>query len=516
MAKLFTYITENESFSEAKIFELDQSDQAIGLLDMIGPPEPIPPEPTPLRAGEDPKPPSVDQILHSYIGVGNVLRFIHGDIVTQPTKLGLNSDVCYYKELDASCAPVNEEALNVILVEEPNGPPVATNPHGFAQTVGGDLLYISDYDSTKIWLLDYEALANPDTTTDPGNPFVIINGIDIPVGNGPKDILPELDPDYQYHGNGITVIQDTEDDGAWYLFALFIASNNVPTQADPREPPEPYLESQLVRIKLDSQGNAVRIDKAIAVGRNAVDMDVTDDENGNPVLLITAIGGPQKEDDTNEIYSMITKVENLFTTLDTTPLLIGDVAPYRGDFRCLTVGNDGRVRILIGYFGPSYTGFNWAVYEGDKDALLGLENETISGAVKKNILTEIGGDTCAPGFFWGIMSGGGRLILIKGSEMVITDETDPYLNASVPGKNVIFGRGTGTGNIGDVNMNSLNFTWATMQQILQQQLAGEGLLHHRDHHHRRHHHIRHLAIQAMQAALAAGAGGGASEESGGN
>jgi hypothetical protein len=518
MAKLFTYIAENESFSEAKIFELDQSDQATGLLDMIGPPQKVPPDPPSLslRTGEDPETPSVDQILHSYIGVGNVLRFIKGDIVTQPANLGLTSDVCYYTELNDSYEPAGGPGTSNVILKYGNNT-VATNPHGIAQRVEvvtddgppatvtlvvGETLYISDYDSTKIWLLGYEDLATPETDNQ-DNPFVTVSGIDV------QSVLPEVNPaEYQYHGNGIMAIQD-KSNGTWYLFALFIVSSNAPTQQADPEPPAPYLESQLVRIKLPYASVA---DLAVvSVGRNAVDMDEVD---GN--ILITAIGGPQKEDDTNEIFSMITKVENLFTTLDTTPLLIGDVAPY-GDFRCLAVGDDGYVNILTGYFGAGYTGFNWAVYRVHKDVLLEQHDLSLSDAVDDEILKDIGHDTCTPGFFWGIMAGGGRLILIRGSEMVITDETEPYLNESEPGMNVIFGRGpVSEGGIGGANMNSLNFTWATEWLLSQQQqLTGEGLLRHRRHH-QRHHHIRHLAMQAMQAALAARVADGASEESGGN
>jgi hypothetical protein len=182
------------------------------------------------------------------------------------------------------------------------------------------------------------------------------------------------------------------------------------------------------------------------------------------------------------------------------------------------VGDDGKVNILVGYFNDDgYNGFDWKVYRIDKDELLDLDNATISQAVEDKILEPIGGDTGTGGYFWGIVAGADLLILIKGSDMVITTEAAPDFkdytgdpNPPDPITNVIFHRGRVAGDIGDANMNSLNFTWATMEQILQQRLAGGQPLHHR------HHHIRHLAMQAMQAALAAGAAGGMSEETGGN
>jgi hypothetical protein len=529
--KFFTYIVENQDYDLAHLFKLDQEDPPADPLEGIGTPVDTGYSPLTPPAGRDSETPRSDLILDSYIGRdGNnqaVLRFILGKIVTQPAELGQTSDVCYYTELSDIWRDAGE-AWDVILKDNGNNT-VATNPHGFAQLVGSaiDKLYISDYDATKIWLLGCEDIKNA-TQATPTDPFTLTlpTPIDIPVG----DVLPELpepgpEEDYQYHGNGIMALQDSEGD--WYLFALFIASNNVPT---PEDKPDPYLESQLVRIKLNSDGTAAVAGGIVVapVGRNAVDMDVTDD-GGNPVILITAIGGPQKGDDgaagTNGTYSKITKVYDLFSATFTelgniTDLLIGDAGPY-GDFRGLAVGSDGNVNILAGHFNSiSYTGFDWAVYRIGKGALLDLNELPLSEAVEEETLEKIGGDTGTGGYFWGIVAGGGLLILTKGSEMVITREADPDFTEYAPGnepdpiRNVIFHRGTAAGDIGDANINSLDFTWAT-EQLLQQLASDRRLGGHHHHRHHRHHHIRHLAQQAMRAALAAGIAGGVSEETGG-
>jgi hypothetical protein len=76
-----------------------------------------------------------------------------------------------------------------------------------------------------------------------------------------------------YHDNGIMAIQD-KSNGDWYLLAV---SGNAPT---PDVPPEPYLNSQLVRIKLNSDGTGVEEMVVTPVGRNAVDMDVVDPAGG--------------------------------------------------------------------------------------------------------------------------------------------------------------------------------------------------------------------------------------------
>jgi hypothetical protein len=84
---------------------------------------------------------------------------------------------------------------------------------------------------------------------------------------------------YICHGNGSMAIQD-KSNGGWYLFALFIASNDMPTQKTEPEPPEPYLGSRLVRIKLNSDGTGVEEMVMTPIGRNAVDMDMVDPAGG--------------------------------------------------------------------------------------------------------------------------------------------------------------------------------------------------------------------------------------------
>ena len=214
-----------------------------------------------------------------------------------------------------------------------------------------------------------------------------------------------------------------------------------------------------------------------------------------------------------------------FTGGNKTDLITGDfdgVIPASYDFRSLAVSDDGQVAfILTGYFNSDrYTGFDWKLYRANISVLLALQSSiTISQAIQQGIFTEIAGDTGDPGYYWGLITGAGLLILIKGSELVLTYEDNPdfteYTNPQpVPRSNVIFRRGDNPtdGEIGDLNINSIDFTWATLQMLLQeQQLAGEGDQKERPPHHH-HHHIHHLA-QAAQAAQPAGGTG--LEESGG-
>jgi hypothetical protein len=428
-----------------------------------------------------------------------------GKISTEPDELGQTSTSCVYTELSASYARVGSRS-DIPL--QYGTAPAATDPHGFAQI--GEMLYIVDYDSTKIWLLNNEALGQA-TGLDPLTVGVIDAGSVLPTLPTPTATAV-----YQYHGNGIVAIKNGS---TWYLFVLFIASNNVPT---PQNPPNPYLDSRLVRIKLPGTNPGEIVQIPITDCFNAVDMDVVDDANGNPVLLISAIGGPQNGGSTNEIYSKITKVYNIFSSPfteagNTAVLITGDldgVSPPTYDFRSLAVSDDEtKAFILTGYFNDgNYTGFDWKLYWISITDLLNPSKPdlTISEAVTSGELHLIGGATGAAGWYWGVMAGEGRLLFIRGSDLVIMDESNPDF-----GNTKTFYPGTGTGQIGGLNINSLDFTEATLQQItyeqLDEQLTHEGASqdhpHRRRHHHHHHHHLAQIAAKAAQAAARAAQAG---------
>ncbi|MDR3115361.1 MAG: hypothetical protein LBU25_07565 [Treponema sp.] len=472
---LFTYTVTDIDFQDTKLYHIDRDDEDPDVLGGIQ-------DPVDKNTDPEPEVPSQDVVVHSYSGSGrNSLRFLVGKITTLPSKWGQTSETCVYTELDDSWEVVGDFS-DITLVERGSNTPAATDPHGFAQIE--DMLYIVDYDSTKIWLLGNEELAGAG-----GSTLTLANApIDIPIGT----VLPRLPPSspteaYQYHGNGIVALQDENKD--WYLFALFIVSNNVPT---PNAPPEPYLDSQLVRIKVSgTTGGAMDV---VPVGPNAVDMDVVNDAQGKPMaILISAIGGSQKADATSDVNSRISKVSGLFLpTLTPTTLLTGDDI---GDFRGLAMYKDGndneKVCILTGYFSEHYTGFNWALYWIDAGNLLAMPEETpISAVIEEGPLHPIGSETSDPGYYWSIMAGGGRLVFIKGSAMVIMDADNP--EPAFGGNNVTFGKGSGAGEIGNINANSIDFTEATLERIALEQRTLK-LIRHRHHH--RHHHLHHLAQQ---------------------
>jgi hypothetical protein len=478
--KLLTYTVSNKDFQETKLYHIDRDDsKGSGPLDGI-----LPPDDTEYPLYTAPTTPiSQDAVVHSYMGEDDELRFLVGKINTDP--VGEPSQTCVYTELDADYAAVSEP--DITLVEEKDGPPVATDPHGITQV--GATLYISDYDSIKIPFFGNEALQ-----------YDAVDGF-LELPNSPLDltsILPSPPTGYLRHGNGIISLKNGSDT---YLFTVFIVHNGdaVPT----------HLESQLVRIKLNSSGTAATDLAVIQVGRNIVDMDVTFDKDGNPVLTLTGIGGGQRGGSTNEEDSMISKVVDLFSANFTKGNNLVDLIKGNswdpnnpvGDLRGMNFGGAGNVDILAGFFNDqNYTGFNWDVYRADKSTLLSLQKPpiSISQAIEQEIFTQIGHDTCSPGYYWGLMSGGGRLIFLKGTSIMIMDEAKPDFRL-VGGNNIIFGPGSGSGETGNVNANSIDFTESTMAMIAKL-LNREGYHHH---HHRRHHYLHHLAQQARQASQAA-------------
>jgi hypothetical protein len=490
--KMFTYTSGDEYYQNTALYHIDKDDtKDSSVLDGILPPVKVRdlyPSPT--------TPISQDANVNSYISKNrgrNVLRFIVYKIVTNP--VGDPSITCVYTELDANYAAVSEPDITLV-EKEGSLISVATDPHGITQV--DETLYISDYDSARIWLLGIEALAGVPAPEPP----VTIPTLTLDPPIDLTDTLPKIDPpapgDYSYHGNGIMALPNGNDN---YLFAVFIASD---TEAVPT-----YADSQLARIKLNSSGTAATELAFIPLGPNTVDMDLTYDKDGNPVILLTSIGGGQHAASTNEEDSMISKVVDLFSANFTkgnnlVDLIKGNswdpINPV-GDLRSLTVEGNGNIDILAGYFNSeNYTGFDWYVYRTNNSRLLNIEDAiSISKAVAQGVFTVIGHDTCSPGYYWSLMSGKGRLILIKGSSVVITDAAAP--DFSIGGKNVTFGPGTEAGDIGNINTNSIDFTEAT-EALLAQLIALEGA---RQLHHHRHHHIHHLAQQAQQAAAIAAA-----------
>jgi hypothetical protein len=136
--------------------------------------------------GSEPKAPSQDAVVHSYIGKDDELRF-----------------------------PVGK---------------ISADPHGIAQV--DEMLYILDYDSA-IWPLGNEKLADAESTT------LKLTNPPINLTNTLSTIDPPAPVKYKYHGNRIVALKNGKNR---YLFALSINRKGDAV-------PEHDL-SQLFRIKL--------------------------------------------------------------------------------------------------------------------------------------------------------------------------------------------------------------------------------------------------------------------------
>jgi hypothetical protein len=141
------------------------------------------------------------------------------------------------------------------------------NPHGLAQD--GNYLYLVDYQNTKIFIADAEALE------------AAADNAAVPVSS--LDISEYLDPPPANDGRGQAVIILGD-----YLYALFHDSDAYGTTYG--------LYSYLLRLLLDHSGGIPKYETLTLVGINAQSIIpvIQNVSNADVVyLLIPAIGGPQ-------------------------------------------------------------------------------------------------------------------------------------------------------------------------------------------------------------------------------
>jgi hypothetical protein len=177
----------------------------------------------------------------------------------------------------------------------------AFNPHALAQW--GNYLYLVDYETTKIIIVDTEAL---ETAAD-GAP-ITVKSVDLT-----DDLVPS--PQQESRGQAVIIMGD-------YLYALFLDSDASGTRYGP--------VSYLLRLTLDHSGeNPPKYDTQTNVGVNGVSIIPVND--GKAVqLLVPAIGGQQYYDGgTNGTASNIAYVEATAQTWPTQALVkvTGDTYP---------------------------------------------------------------------------------------------------------------------------------------------------------------------------------------------
>jgi hypothetical protein len=382
-----------------------------------------------------------------------------------------------------------------------NGAPVATNPHGVAQTRG--FLRIIDADTTNIYTVgtdDLNGLTDYSRHTLAEKPFDVgpfING--------------EITDPYTAKGQAIISIKRRSGETKQrYLFALFIVSD-VNSKEDIA-----YADSILVRLKVSKDG-VITYDAHTFVGPNAVEIipintdDDTDDNDG-AYLLIPAMGGPQRGGATNGEESTVHRV-SAFGDWDEEPATIaltGD-SLILGDFRAIAAPDraygGGAVYILIGYFNSNlYNGFDYKLYKSTVDKMIAVEGLDITDAIADGTLTEVDSNgTIAPKagnpygiYFWDILyetcyvpapvpaagdpapvpdDSKDRLHFFKGSALQITpaavypqntpetiqppsDDPAPIVSEGC----LLFPLGVRDGRIGGYNIDSADLTAETLRQ----------------------------------------------------
>jgi hypothetical protein len=369
-----------------------------------------------------------------------------------------------------------------------NGAPVATNPHGIAQTRG--LLRIIDAASTDIYTIgtdDLNGLTDYSRFTLAEAPF------DVGAAAG-------LDP---AKAKGQAIISIKDGNGQCYLFALYIVSV-VNSKADIE-----YQKSILVRLKVDGNGT-ITYDGKTLVGPNAVEIIpiTTKDATTNvetTYLLIPAIGGGQKAGTTNGEDSNVCRVAAFgeewpelapvaFKGVPVTTTLLGDFRAIAASDRAKGAG---KVYILIGYFSSNlYNGFNWNLYQSTVDKVIAADELDIIAATSGTnpVLKRVDFDNAiAPTasnpygiYFYDILyetsldaedDSKDRLLFFKGSALQIStaaeypgstpetleppsDDPAPLTGAGY----VLFPLGVRDGRIGGYNIDSADLTAETLRQ----------------------------------------------------
>jgi hypothetical protein len=286
--------------------------------------------------------------------------------------------------------------------------------------------------------------------------------------------------------------------------AMYMASNGVVTYIyityivytlDAEGVPE-YTDSIVVRLrvrkKLSQHGYPrLKYVEQATTGLNTVSMTLATDVNGDPILLMLSIGGPQKSGATNGYLSEITSLPafELWTTeSDAMPdakiLLTGDPEGTAGsyDFLAITIAYRGKKRdkiqiLAVKHHGNTpgdgeYTQVDYNIYETTSEYLSGLEGTKLSDAILEDEFESIDSGLNDPrGPLWdvatemGTSSGGDRRITLKGGAVEFA-AVEGY-NRADPDTFVTYERGYGPGTIGCMEVNYFVLTGQSIEDAEQ-------------------------------------------------
>jgi hypothetical protein len=296
------------------------------------------------------------------------------------------------------------KAKDVTLVDE-NGNPVAGNPYGIAQV--GDTLYIVEYDSAKIYSV---AIADLEAADEGGTREVTLAAD-----------TPEHIPEDNNHGTALIALTGG-DEGDTYLFALY--TNIIGSS---------YLASVVARYLVDPDDGSLGDPEIVTVGVNATGLVpvVTDSAT---YILVPAIGGSQKQNNTNGLTSNLVVIDafNDFSSSTNTGTIAftGDeaappTASTNYDIHGVASSPDGtNVYVLTLSYDASYLSC-WRLYQTDIESIVANSEVTPKLSLSNATgLTDVAHDTGAPGYFWEVLydntAAGGRLWFLKGTPIQIS------------------------------------------------------------------------------------------------
>ncbi|MDR1231816.1 MAG: hypothetical protein LBK61_10500 [Spirochaetaceae bacterium] len=194
---------------------------------------------------------------------------------------------------------------------------VLGNPTGLAQYEG--YLYLSEYDSAKIYRLDLQGFEDAITgteTTPPADEYTVLDSFDA------AGIYPNYHPATpldaavassvgitlvdRIHGVGLNGLYNG-DDGATYLYTQI---NYVQENKDMDFMPVDYYPSLFARVKLNVDGTFDEESAgAVMVGKNAVSAVAGFPGLNQIAFLISCLGGCQNNGFSNGADSMVCKID---------------------------------------------------------------------------------------------------------------------------------------------------------------------------------------------------------------
>jgi hypothetical protein len=286
------------------------------------------------------------------------------------------------------------------------------NPHGLAK-VGGFIFFV-EYDSAKIYCLtiaDFEQTAV-------GGPYTVVVAADAASRVSGTNEYP----------HGVALIALTSGDGTTYLYALFTSATTTSSGY-----PDVYAPSTIVRYQVNPSTGVLSNPVSVKVGKNAMAL-VPATISNTTYIFVPAVGGQQQYGPTNGPDSVLSVVQNVFTSISSRVLIKGDAAATATDdtnydIFGFAISSNGQYAYLLTHtYDANFVSY-WQIFQttgSDLMRITAFTGITISAAVDAGILltADMGHDS---GYYWEVLyenANGGRLWFVKGSPIIVRKGSD--------------------------------------------------------------------------------------------